>query len=58
MLGKIWDLFLLQGWKFAFQLSLVILKNVTKKIEAMRHDELVAYLRSALGKSVELKVIC
>jgi len=56
-LAKVWDIFLLEGWGFIFKLSISILKNMSCKIEGLKHDELVFYLKSALEKDQILKVI-
>jgi hypothetical protein len=56
-LAKVWDIFLLEGWKFMFKLSISILKNMSCTIEGLKHDELVSYLKSALEKNQPLKVI-
>ena len=51
-LSKIWDLFLLFKWKFLFQLSVVILKKMTKKIEELEYGKLVLFLRTAIIKNL------
>ena len=57
MLAKIWDLFLLLKWKFVFQLSISILKHMSRNVEELEYDELVVYLKSALVKGSIPKVI-
>ena len=55
-LGTIWDLFLIQRWKFMFQLSIAILKQMAPKVEALEYDELVVYMKTALAKNLLPKV--
>ena len=56
VLARIWDMFLLMGWKFIFQLSIVILRNMAHKIETMKYNQLLTYLKSALVKDEILTV--
>jgi len=53
---KLWDLFLLLRWKFIFQLSIVILKRMRDKVEELKYDKLVVYLKSALSQNQIPKV--
>ena len=55
-LAKIWDLFLFLGWKFLFQLSIVILKHVGKKIEGIKLEDLGSYLKSAVENDSRKRV--
>ena len=54
---RVWDMFLLWGWKFLFQLSIVVLRKMAKKIESLEYEELVSYMKFALNKDESLKVI-
>lgn len=56
-LVMLWDLFLLLRWKFVFQLSIIILKRMRKKVEELKHDKLAIYLKSALSQNQIPRVI-
>ncbi len=47
-LYTIWDLFLLRGWKFMFQLSLAVLQQLSPAICALDCESTIACLKSAL----------
>lgn len=51
-LKKLWDLFLNFRWKFIFQLSIVILKQMRPKIEELDFGELASYVRTALSENL------
>ncbi len=52
LLSVVWDLFLLRKWRFLFQLSLSILRQLAPKVEELEYDELVVYLRTAVEKGL------
>jgi len=47
-LYMIWDLFLIKGWKFIFQLAIAILQHMKKQFIQLDYENLVAYLKSAI----------
>jgi len=55
-LARIWDLFLILKWKYVFQLSLSILKQMSSKIEELEYDQLIVYIKTALVNGLISKV--
>jgi hypothetical protein len=47
-LYTIWDVFLVRGWKFAFQLAIAFLQQMAPSIRTLEYEPLVAYIKSAI----------
>lgn len=44
----IWDFFLIRKWKFIFQLSVAIIKQLANFIKVLDNEPLISYIKSAL----------
>jgi hypothetical protein len=51
ILGRVWDLFFLLGWKYLFQLGLTILSLLEPHLCAMDVEEISAFMASSRGGS-------
>ena len=53
---KVWDIFLVRRWKFVFQLSISILRHISKKVKNLNCIEFAEYLKSGIAKNKIPKV--
>ena len=54
---KIWDIFLIEGIKFLFQLSIAILKCMAENIEMLKYEKLLVYIKAAIKKQLISDVV-